>query len=439
MKRVFFDGVDPGWCRRLAPFARQRGLEGVHGADARSSSAGRPDELVVRMSAGVAGASRVAPAPGAGPRRIVLVAPGELEAVAWSLRRDARTATIDLAEAPDRVVEDFVALLREDAWRPVPGLLGHSAAARRMCAAVTRAAAVPSTVLVTGPTGTGKTEAARRVHALSLRAASPFVHVDCASLAPSLLESELFGHERGAFTGAAARRRGRFESAGRGTILLDEIGELDAALQAKFLRIIEEREYERVGGAASLRVEARIVAATHRSLEEAVESGRFRSDLLYRLSVVPIEIPGLERRRADIPLLVESALDEVCARLALPRPALEECFAQRLTRMAWPGHVRQLVNAVERVLVHSEPGTLDPDELDRIDAANERRRAGARAMRVVRPPATPERTGERERVAELLVASGGNIARVARRLGIPRTTAQYRIERLGLRHLIPVD
>src|SRR5436190_1710485 len=223
-----------------------------------------------------------------------------------------------------------------------PEWVAASAAMRRIAGEVERAAALSSTVLLLGETGVGKGLVARTLHGGSPRRQLPFVHADCASLAPSVLESELFGHERGAFTGAVARRVGRLERAGRGTLFLDEIGELDAALQGRLLRVLQDREFERVGSSEPRRFTARIVAATQRDLSADVRAGRFRADLFYRLDVIRIAIPPLRERAADLAPLCAALLARIAARhgsapLRLAGPALDA-----LARHAWPGNVREL-------------------------------------------------------------------------------------------------
>jgi transcriptional regulator with GAF, ATPase, and Fis domain len=298
------------------------------------------------------------------------------------------------------------------------GVIGISLAASLLRARIATAAACDASVLLCGETGTGKSAAARAIHELSARAAAPFVHVDCAALAPSVFESEIFGHERGAFTGALARRPGRFEIAGKGTILLDEIGEIPEALQSKFLRVLEERSFDPVGSSVPQPMRARVVAATRIELPRAVAEGRFRSDLYFRLRVYPVEIPSLRERRADIPALAAHAIPRLCERLGRPMPSLEPSFSRRLFEHAWPGNVRELLHALEAVLVRRSHGAL----------------CAASVERVLEPlgGASAAEANEDERLRGAFAATGGNVALVARLLGVPRSTARYRIQRLGL-------
>jgi transcriptional regulator with GAF, ATPase, and Fis domain len=243
----------------------------------------------------------------------------------------------------------------------VDALVGEGEALREVRRQIARLAALPTTVLVLGETGTGKGVVARALHAGGVRSARPFVHVDCAGLPEALFESELFGHERGAFTGAVAARAGRAEAAGDGTLFLDEVGELAPRLQAKLLRLLQERCFERVGGGATRPFRARVVAATNLDLEAAVRAGAFRRDLWFRLDVARIVLPPLRERREDLPALVTALLARIAARLGVPCPPLDPGLAVRLASHDWPGNVRELENALERWLVGCERGvTANP-------------------------------------------------------------------------------
>lgn len=332
---------------------------------------------------------------------------------------------------------------------PLDRLVGSSPAMRRLREEVRRAAKSEATVLLLGETGTGKGVTARALHGVSPRRARRFVHVDCASLSPQLVESELFGHERGAFTGAVERRAGRFERAADSTLFLDEIGELEPGLQVKLLRVLEDREYERVGGSRTLQMTARVIAATHRDLEEAVRAGRFRADLYFRLCVLPIQVPSLRDRLEDLPELVGAILAELGARfdrvLAPPEP---EVLAP-LLGYSWPGNVRQLVHVMERLLVSCPEAPFGPGQLAQVireapdlESRPGPREAGVEVATEAAPEVEPcaERGGEEaRRIAGALLATGGNLARAARRLGVPRTTLRYRVEVHGLGELIPRD
>ena len=314
-------------------------------------------------------------------------------------------------------------------------LVGESRAMRRLRAEIRAVAPLRATVLLTGETGTGKGAAARALHALSKSRTRPLVHVDCASLSPTLIESELFGHERGAFTGALERRVGRFELAAEGTVFLDEIGELDDRQQAKLLRVLHDREFERIGGTATLAMTARVLAATSRGLLREVREGRFRADLYFRLNVVQLRLPPLRERRGDVPLLARALLPRLAVALDVPECALSDAALARLASRAWPGNVRELMNVLERLLIRSAGRRVELADLEGVFDFEPWPLAETRenlAMGLAdrdggaRPAPAPER------LAAVLRTSAGNVARAARELGIPRSTLRHRLRRLGL-------
>jgi two-component system C4-dicarboxylate transport response regulator DctD len=278
---------------------------------------------------------------------------------------------------------------------------GRCEAMRAVRSQLERLASLPTTVLLVGETGTGKGVAARMLHAAGGRRERPFVHVDCAGLPEALFESELFGHERGAFTGAWAARVGRAEAAADGTLFLDEVGELPPRLQAKLLRLLQERCFERVGGGTVRPFRARVVAATHVDLDAAAARGAFRRDLLFRLDVARVALPPLRDRREDLPALAAALAARAAARLGLPARAPGADWLAHLERHDWPGNVRELENALERWLIGAAPGR-------------------------------PAAAAEADRLARVLEATGGNVARAARRLGVARSTLRGRLERLAL-------
>jgi len=302
-----------------------------------------------------------------------------------------------------------------------------SRAMQSLRAAIERCAASHATVLITGETGTGKGVVARAIHSSGPRRSRPFVHLDCAALSLTVVESELFGHERGAFTDAVARRAGRLELADGGTLFLDEIGDMDLRLQAKLLRVLEEREFERVGGTQTLPLEARVIAATHRDLPAMVEAGEFRADLFYRLDVLHIAVPPLRERLGELPRLARSLLAR--SRGGAPPPPLTESALARLCSHGWPGNVRELANVLERctAVASAEPGSGAAIDVDMVEAA------------LARGPGRTLRAdgSDRDRIAAELVATGGNVRRTARRLGLARGTLRYRIARYELGHLLP--
>jgi DNA-binding NtrC family response regulator len=248
--------------------------------------------------------------------------------------------------------------------RGAPQLVGDDAALRKVFAGLQRAAATDTTVLLEGESGTGKELFARSLHALSARADAPFVAINCAAIPETLLETELFGHEKGAFTGAVARKPGKFEMAHRGTLFLDEIGDLPLALQAKILRALEEKRFERVGGTASVQVDVRLVAATNRGLRAAVAARRFREDLFFRLSVFPITVPPLRERPGDIPMLARYFIERFCRDLKKRPIALSPSALEQLQAYRWPGNVRELQNCIERAVILADGDSILPRHLN---------------------------------------------------------------------------
>ena len=247
----------------------------------------------------------------------------------------------------------FVARAPRD---PFTRLAGDSVTIARLRQSLRRVARADATVLLRGETGTGKGLVARLLHDASARASAPFAHVDCAALAPSVIESELFGHERGAFTGADACRAGRLEAAAGGTLFLDEIAELEPRLQAKLLRALQDRAFERVGGTRTLTLQARVVAATHRDLRRMVADGSFRADLYFRLQVFEVTLPPLRERLEDLPVLVARGLAAIAARSGVAPPQCGDPFVEALAVHRWPGNVRELWNLLEPAVVHDDDG-----------------------------------------------------------------------------------
>lgn len=242
-------------------------------------------------------------------------------------------------------------------------IVGESSAVAKLLEMIARVSRVETTILIRGESGTGKELAAQAVHRSSPRSEGPFVAINCATLSETLLESELFGHEKGAFTGAVQRQTGKVEAARGGTLFLDEVGELPPSIQAKLLRVLQEREFQRVGSNQSIRADVRIVAATHRDLEAAIKQGTFREDLYYRLKVITLETPPLRRRRDDIPLLAQHFIQVYGRRLGLQRVALSSAAKRCLKAYAWPGNVRELGNVIERALVLGDGDTIHPEDL----------------------------------------------------------------------------
>ncbi|MFO7177640.1 MAG: sigma-54 dependent transcriptional regulator [Pseudomonadota bacterium] len=360
--------------------------------------------------------------------------------------RATRLGALDFLEKPlstDRlllVLENTLRLVRAEAeareLRNVTGyfdeLLGESRAMRELRERVLRAARSNASVLVTGERGTGKELVARAIHRASPRAQAPLERLNCAAVPAELIESELFGHEAGAFTGATRQRRGKFERAHGGTLFLDEVGDMPLAMQAKVLRVLQEREIERVGGSETIAVDVRVVAATNRDLVAACAAGTFRPDLLDRLNVVPLELPPLRARREDIPLLAEHFLKR--ARLANGRPdvQLTPDALSLLAGLPFPGNVRELQNLVERLVI------LNPD--DTVTAADVERLSGlgpAPAPTGLYRPGVPFRVlaeeAERTILEEALEHHGGQMAATARALGLERSHLYKKAKALGLR------
>ncbi len=291
-----------------------------------------------------------------------------------------------------------------------------------------------ATVLLQGETGTGKELLAHAIHVRSRRALAPFVRVNCSSIPEALLESELYGHEKGSFTGAIRQHRGMFEQADGGTLLLDEIGELDPHMQVKLLRVLESGEIHRVGGSDALRVDVRVIAATNKDLRREVKDKRFREDLFWRLNVVAIRVPPLRERKDDIPLLVDHFLHRIATKNDRPVPRLARGVVEQLMAYDWPGNVRQLEHLIERAVILNRGPEITSltlpmdDELSEHDSANR--------LPVLPPPGTTLQEWllryEREVIVTALREAGGVQARAARRLGLSRSNMNYRISRLGI-------
>jgi len=323
-------------------------------------------------------------------------------------------------------------------------MVGRSAGMNALYAQIAKVAPTRTRVLITGESGTGKELIARAVHKESALRAQPFIKVNCAAIPPELIESELFGHERGAFTGAAGRKRGLFEQADGGTIFLDEIGDMIASAQAKVLRVLQSGEFTRVGGEQTLKVDVRVIAATNRDLAAAVAAGQFREDLYFRLAVVPLRAPPLRDRSDDIPLLCASFIEVACRENGMKPKAISEEAVAILTQYPWPGNVRELRNVIERLVILSEEsvGVGDLPEEILAEAARRKREvtpASSALPKVELPPearALPLREFrdhmEREYIRIKLEENGWNISRTANILGIERTNLHKKMRSLGL-------
>jgi two-component system response regulator AtoC len=320
--------------------------------------------------------------------------------------------------------------LRENEARPysLRAIAGESAVMENLRQLVAKVAASPaSTVLLTGESGTGKDLVAKTIHYSSARASRPFMNITCSALPEQLLESELFGHERGAFTDARMQKRGLLESAEGGTVFLDEIGEMVPALQAKLLRFLEEKSFKRVGGASDIRVDVRVVAATNRNLEDQVAKGGFRSDLYYRLNVLPIRLPALREHAEDVPGLVRFFVDGFNSEFKKKIAGVSAAAETLLRNYGWPGNVRELRNVVERAMLLAEGQRLEVKDFGALN------RAAATGDAFDLPAGGVDLEAiERSLVAQALRRAGGNQTKAAALLGINRDQMRYRIEKFGL-------
>ena len=339
---------------------------------------------------------------------------------------------LDRAIDRRRLLTDYV-LLKEEYQRRfgLPRVLGEDPALKETLLAIQRAATTDATVLILGESGTGKELMSRALHQLSPRAKGPFVAINCAAIPEALLENELFGHEKGAFTGAHARKEGKAELAHRGTLFLDEIGDLPLPLQGKILRLVQEKQFERVGGNQTLTVDLRVVAATNRDLRAAVGRGEFREDLFFRISVFPVEIPPLRRRRADIPILAEAFLERYAKEMGRKGLHLGTEARRALMDHSWPGNVRELQNCLERAAILCDGLEIKPEHLrlrpesasgptlgDVFDLSGPLADVSARAVA----------RAEEEAIRLALSETGGNRAAAAERLGISVSTLSRRLK-----------
>ncbi|MGA7104813.1 MAG: sigma-54 dependent transcriptional regulator [Candidatus Deferrimicrobiaceae bacterium] len=312
-------------------------------------------------------------------------------------------------------------------------LVGDSEAMGRVRAEIAAAGPTNASVLVAGENGSGKEIVAREIHQHSKRAAQPFVAVNCAAIPEELIESELFGHEKGAFTGAAVRRRGRFELGDGGTLFLDEVGDMSPRTQAKILRVLEEKQFERIGGGEKIHADVRIIAATNRNLPKEVEAGRFRDDLYFRLNVFPIIVPPLRDRKEDIPSITEHFVGEICAEHGKERKKVPRAAMERLMAHTWPGNVRELRNVVERLVILSTGPAIGEDTVQRVLAAE-----SVRAETPHAPVFDQEDfreavlAFEKEFLTHKLKENEFNVSRTAEKLGLDRTSIHRKMKQLGI-------
>jgi DNA-binding NtrC family response regulator len=366
---------------------------------------------------------------------------GALDFLAKPVDPDHLLLLVERALAQRRMAAENILLKEELAQRRgAPQIVGEDPKLKQVTVALHRAAATDTTVLLEGESGTGKELFARALHALSPRADGPFVAINCAAIPETLLETELFGHEKGAFTGAAARKPGKFELAHRGTLFLDEIGDLPLTLQAKILRALEEKRFERVGGTQPLQVDVRVVAATNRNLKAAVAARQYREDLYFRLSVFPITIPPLRERTDDIPMLARYFVERFCRDLNKKPLALAPSAVEELATYSWPGNVRELQNCIERAVILTDSDAIHARHLNlsfrnappaaaadespwaRIDLSGTLADATRRVMAEV----------ERRKIEQALKEAAGNRARAADLLQVPPKMLMSKMRELGL-------
>ena len=336
----------------------------------------------------------------------------------------------DPKQSEEKLKHESVALPeRIDRESMCDEIVGSSGALQKVLSLVSKVAPTDATVLITGETGTGKELVARAIHRQSRRSSRTFVSVNCAAIPRDLIASELFGHEKGSFTGAVQRRLGRFELAAGGTIFLDEVGELPAETQVALLRVLQEHEFERVGGTRTIRTNVRVIAATNRNLQAAVAAGTFRSDLFYRLNVFPIEMPPLRERRADIPMLVEYFINRCARNAGKDIRSIDEKGLDQLQSYPWPGNIRELQNVIERSVIMCETESLSVDEawLPRQPVASECKSQSDFSQSLV--------AQEKEVIEAALSESGGQVfgpSGAAVILGMPRSTVESKIRSLKI-------
>jgi DNA-binding NtrC family response regulator len=373
---------------------------------------------------------------------VILTAHGSIELAVRAVKEGAEqflTKPVELASLAvilERILEGrrerrtVLARRAREARSDVDPFFGTSAAIRGLAEQAARVAASESPVLIQGATGTGKGVLARWLHAHGSRAEEPFVDLNSAGLTREFLESELFGHEKGAFTGAVSSKPGLLEIAHRGTVFLDEIGDVHAEVQPKLLKVLEEKRFRRLGDVRDRRVDIRLVAATHHDLAELVREGRFRSDLYFRISTLPLRVPSLAERTEDIPLLAERLLAALARELGRGKVELSPAAADALARYAWPGNIRELRNVLERAVLLGSGERVEPRDLQFDADLVARDGDGASADLTLLAL-------ERRHIERVLRLAGGHVGRAAHRLGVPRSTLYEKIRRLGIRPADP--
>ncbi len=356
---------------------------------------------------------------------------GAFDFIEKPLSLDKVILTITHALNFRRLAEENLLLRRE--IEEQHEFIGQSPATQALRERIQTVSPTDSWVLITGENGSGKELVARSIHRQSNRQGKPFVEVNCAAIPEELIESELFGHEKGAFTGATSRKKGKFDLADGGTLLLDEIADMSLKTQAKILRILQEHKFERVGGVKTIDVDVRVIAATNKNLEQEIQKGRFREDLYYRLNVIPLHVPALRERREDIPLLAEHFLQEFAVRTGKEKKGISPEAMERLKGQNWPGNVRELKNLVERLVIMTPRKTIEVSDLP--DSFRER---------PLRIPAVEIRDDgetlkeatskfERDFILMRLIRNSGNVSKTAEQIGIARRNLHRKIRQLGIR------
>lgn len=374
--------------------------------------------------------------PGA-PGVVMISAHGSIE----SAVKATQLGALDFLEKPidiDRIlltIRNALKIINLDAMQrnieQRHGMVGNSEPLQGLITQIHRAAPTNATVLVTGPTGAGKELVAKSIHELSRRSDKPFIRINCGAIPENLVESELFGHERGAFTGAERRHEGRFERAHGGTLFLDEVGEMPLPAQVRLLRVLQENELERVGGKQTIAVDVRVIAASNRDLEEEIENGRFREDLYYRINVIPIRVPSLKERHSDIPLLATYLLHRACEHNDLGNKFFSEEGLEQLTRHDWPGNIRELAHTIERLAIMTLGSLIDQDAV-KTALPGSSAAPGSAAAAEDGPLYTLLESFEKKVIEERLQKFSGKVSQAAEDLGLERSHLYKKIRQLQI-------
>lgn len=372
------------------------------------------------------------------PMVVMVTGHGSIESAVECMKQGAfdyvvKPCSMEQIEVIVKKAEEYVQLVKvnqyfNDELLKTSSLLGESEPMKRLKNLIQKVAVTPATVLVTGENGTGKEVVARELYRLSNLNGKPYVRVNCAAIPENLIESEFFGHEKGAFTGATERRDGRFELANGGTILLDEIGEISLSVQSKLLRVLQEQEFERVGGIKTIQVDVRVIATTNRDLKKAVSEGHFREDLYYRLNVFPIEVPALRERKDDVPLLAESFLQRLSARSGVKFKGFSKEAMSVMCQHDWPGNVRELHNTIERAVILASPGAyIYPEDLA-LNLVSKCNLIG----NTLQPASIKKRvtlSEEKKKILEAIEKTAGNLDKIAQSLDWPICELKTKISR----------